>query len=391
MDITARKRVEAQLVHQSRIAEIFLSVPDDEIYDEIIRLVRDIMHSPLGLFGFIDEEGALEVPSMTREVWQMCQMPQKMSRFPRETWGQSSWGRALMEKKTVYSNEPSTSIPHGHINIRRHISIPILYRREALGLIVVANKETDYSEDDVRALEDIASYVAPILSARMHRARAEATRDFLASIVESSGDAILGVRFDGVIRSCNAGAEKLYGYKSSEVLGQPGLPLIPPERRKEVEEFIERVKQGEVIEPHESVRVAKGGGRIDVSVALSPLRSANGEVVGVSVVARDITAHKRAEQDLLFKTALLEAQSETTIDGILVVDLAGQVLLANRQFARMWGFPEETIRTKDDGELIEHVRGQVMAPEPFMERVRDLYSHPTEESRDEIELKNGRE
>ena len=104
----------------------------------------------------------------------------------------------------------------------------------------------------------------------------------------------------------------------------------------------------------------------------------------------DITERKRAEDELLFKTALLEAQSETTIDGILVVDTTEQVLLVNKQFARMWGFPDETIRTKDDRILIEHVRGQVKDPEAFLEKVRYLYTHKAEKSQDEIELKSGR-
>jgi PAS domain S-box-containing protein len=389
-DITQRKQVKEQLVTQARINEIFLSVPDDEIYSEILKLVLDEMHSPLGLFGFIDEDKGLEVPSMTQEIMRICQMPGKTTRFPRETWWQSSWARALKEKRTIYSNEPSTSTPDGHIHICRHISLPILFRGEALGLLVVANKETDYTQVDVRALDNIASHVAPILSARLHRQRAEATRDYLASIVEFSGDAIVGKNPEGVIRTWNSGAEKLYGYAASEVIGQSVFLIVPPERRKEVEDFLNRIKRDERIESHETVRVAKDGRRIDVSVTISPLKNVSGEVVGASTVARDITARKRAEQELLFKTALLEAESETTIDGIFVVDMTGRVLLANRQFARMWNIPEEALRTKDDKKLMEHALGQLKDADAFLERENYLYTHESEKSRNEIELKDGR-
>jgi PAS domain S-box-containing protein len=222
------------------------------------------------------------------------------------------------------------------------------------------------------------------------RKLAEATRDYLASIVESSEDAIIGKSLEGIIQTWNHGAEKLYGYAASEVIGQSVLALVPAERHEEVDDFLNRIKHGERIEPHETVRVAKGGGRLDVSVTISPLKDARGEVVGASTVAHDITARKRAEQDLLFKTALLEAESETTIDGILVVDLAGRVLLANRQFARMWNIPEEALRSKDDKKLMEHTLGQLKDAGAFLERVNDLYAHASEKSRDEIELKDGR-
>jgi PAS domain S-box-containing protein len=110
----------------------------------------------------------------------------------------------------------------------------------------------------------------------------------------------------------------------------------------------------------------------------------------LQATVRDITEHKRAEEELLFKTTLLEAQSETTIDGILVVDTTGQVLLANRQFARMLSVTEEVIRTQDDKKLIEYALTQLKDPDAFLERMNYLYAHETEKTRDEIEFKDGR-
>jgi PAS domain S-box-containing protein len=110
----------------------------------------------------------------------------------------------------------------------------------------------------------------------------------------------------------------------------------------------------------------------------------------LQATVRDITERKRAEEELLFKTALLEAQSETTIDGILVVDTTGQVLLANRQFARMLSVTEEVIRTQDDKKLIEYALMQLKDPDAFLERINYLHAHETEKTRDEIEFKDGR-
>jgi PAS domain S-box-containing protein len=172
-DITERKRAEEALVIQKRIGDIFLTIPGDEMYYEVLKIILEAMESPFGVFGYIDEDGASVVPSMTRVVWDKCQVPQKTITFPRETWGDSSWPRAIREKKPNYSNEISTKTPEGHVSIKRHISLPILYQGEAIGLFQVANKEVDYTEADIRALETIAGYVASILSARLQLRRHE--------------------------------------------------------------------------------------------------------------------------------------------------------------------------------------------------------------------------
>ena len=133
-----------------------------------------------------------------------------------------------------------------------------------------------------------------------------------------------------------------------------------------------------------------GGKMTWLSTTKMPLRDPNGNIIGTFGVSRDISERKRAEEELLFKTALLEAESETTIDGILVIDRSGQVLLTNRQFARLWNIPEETICTKDDKKVIEKGLPQLKDPDAFQERVNYLYAHETEKSRDEIEFKDGR-
>ena len=212
----------------------------------------------------------------------------------------------------------------------------------------------------------------------------------LATIVDSSDDAIIGATLEGVITNWNNGAEKLYGYSAAEVLGQPVSVLAPLDRSEEGAQMLATLRHGTLTEHSETVRVRKDGSLVNVSLSVFPLTDSRGEVTGAASIARDITDRKRAEDELLFKTALLEAQSETTLDGILVVDLTGQILLANRQFARMLNIPEEAIRTKKDKKLIEHALTQLKDPDAFLERVNYIYAHETEKTRDEIEFKDGR-
>ncbi len=123
-------------------------------------------------------------------------------------------------------------------------------------------------------------------------------RSRLASIIDSSEDAILSKDLEGNITSWNRGAERIYGYAPEEVVGKHISLLIPSDRPEEIPEILRKIARGERIEHHESVRVTKDRHRLDISLSISPLRNAAGEVVGASVIARDITDQKRSEGQL---------------------------------------------------------------------------------------------
>jgi PAS domain S-box-containing protein len=125
--------------------------------------------------------------------------------------------------------------------------------------------------------------------------RAEEARAMLAAIVESSDDAIISKNLDGMITSWNTAAERLFGYRPEEIIGQSILRLIPSERHDEETTILSRVRRGEPVDHYETVRVSRDGRRIDVSLTVSPLRNSAGIIVGASKIARDITERKRAE------------------------------------------------------------------------------------------------
>jgi len=129
-----------------------------------------------------------------------------------------------------------------------------------------------------------------------HERLAESARAHLAAIVESSHDAIVSKTLEGIIRSWNRAAERLFGYAAEEVVGQPITLIIPPERVQEEREILEKLRRGERIDHFETVRVAKSGRRIDVSLTISPIRDASGMIVGASKIARDISESKASEQ-----------------------------------------------------------------------------------------------
>ena len=170
----ALRRSRYELSIHNRLAEIFLTVPDEEVYGEALQLILEATESAYGIFGYVEEDGSLVSPSLSRKVWDQCQIPAKSVVFPREQWA-GIWGNALLDKKTYYSNEPF-SVPEGHIPIERAVAVPLVHQGEAIGLLMVGNKATDYEEKDIALLESVASYKAPILRARLERDRRDSER-----------------------------------------------------------------------------------------------------------------------------------------------------------------------------------------------------------------------
>jgi len=130
------------------------------------------------------------------------------------------------------------------------------------------------------------------------RKRAEKELRHLAAIVETTDDAVISKDLNGVIQSWNPAAERLFGYKAQEVVGKSVTILIPPERPDEEPAILQRLRRGEQIDHYETIRVAKDGRRMNISLTVSPIRDASGKIIGASKVARDITQQKRAQDEI---------------------------------------------------------------------------------------------
>ena len=151
-------------------------------------------------------------------------------------------------------------------------------------------------------------FVLAIIRDATERARAEVMLSRLAAIVESADDAIISKTLNGIITSWNPGAKRVYGYTAEEVVGRPITLLVPLDRPNEVPEILARVRQGEKVDHYETVRVRKDGSRIHISLTVSPINDADGNVVGASTVARDVTERKRAEEEIRRLNEILEAR-----------------------------------------------------------------------------------
>ncbi|MEO8259269.1 MAG: PAS domain S-box protein [Acidobacteriota bacterium] len=195
------------------------------------------------------------------------------------------------------------------------------------------------------------------------RKRAQARCEHLATIVESSTDAILGTTLDGATVSWNSSAERLYGYTPEEMIGQPVSRLVPPELADEEADIRARVRRGEHLAPFETVRIAKDGRRVDVSMTISPIVDASGVVTGRASVARDITKRKLAELELRTTTDRLRALLSSAPIALWALDPAGIITLSEGQLLRQMGLrPGELVGRsqleiyRDSPEITDYAR-----------------------------------
>jgi PAS domain S-box-containing protein len=164
-----------------------------------------------------------------------------------------------------------------------------------------------------RAVRDVSGnvrWVYGITQDITERKQAEEEARQLACIVTSSDDAIISKTLDGTITSWNEGAERLYGYTAAEALGMPIEAIMPPDCKQELADILCRIRRGERVEHHDTVRLTKDGRRVDVSITVSPIIDVAGRMLGVSTIARDISGRKQAEAELLDKQEELEIQAE---------------------------------------------------------------------------------
>jgi PAS domain S-box-containing protein len=193
--------------------------------------------------------------------------------------------------------------------------------------LLLADGSVKYVQVSSRTVKDAAGNLE-VVGALMdvtERKVQEQAQARLAAIVSSSDAAIVGKTLDGVVTSWNAGAESIFGYKAHEMIGQSINRIIPPELQKEEKEILRRIQQGDRIKNYHTVRNCKDGRRIDISLTISPVLDQSSNVVGASKIARDITAEKRAEEELQQIRAELARVARLSTVGELTAAIAHEL------------------------------------------------------------------
>jgi PAS domain S-box-containing protein len=194
-----------------------------------------------------------------------------------------------------------------------------------------------------------------------HRERVADVTRRLASIVESSHDAIVSKTLDGIIVSWNAGAQRMYGYTAAEAVGQPVTILCAPEHHEDIFRKLELVKRGIHIEHFETTRIRKDGTSIDISLSISPIKGASGQAIGASAIARDITEHKSLQREVLEIAALEQRRIGQDLHDGIGQELTGLTMMTQRLVGELTEEqrPQATVASKIHAGLeqaLSHVR-----------------------------------
>ncbi len=286
----------------SDLSATFINLPEEQIdgtiENSLSRIAEFLKLNRITLFGYSHESRELRATYSWRS--QEVQPLPEVIKAERLSWitghllrGETVLASDLDALPVEASSEREYLQELGAISIA---TIPLKAGGHLFGAIEFTSTRHPvlWTEDLVEQLK----LLAEIFSNALMRQRASDARFRHAAIVESSDDAIVSKNLDGIIVSWNAAAERLFGYSEAEALGESITMLIPDELREKESILLQRLRTDERVEHYETVRIAKGGNRVAVSLTISLVRDSTGKIVGFSKIARDITDRKRAEQVL---------------------------------------------------------------------------------------------
>jgi PAS domain S-box-containing protein len=211
--------------------------------------------------------------------------------------------------------------------------------------VLIAKDGTERAIDDsgapIRDSKGNVTGVVLVFRDLTEQRKAEQSARFLASIVESSDDAIIGKDVNGIITSWNQAAERLFGYSTAEAVGHPVAMLAPPDRADEMPALLAQIKRGQRVEHFDTVRRAKDGRFLPISLTVSPIKDEDSNIIGASKIARDISERKRAEEALHEERERLHTTLTSIGDAVIVTDAEGRVTLMNRVAQALTGWKDE--------------------------------------------------
>jgi len=365
-DATARKQGEAELAASQRelalhnaVAEVFLTVPDNQMYEQVLQQVMTFLESRAGIFGYINDEGDLVVPSMPRTLPERRNFDRDPVVIPAESWGEA-WGEALVHRRSVLANRPEPA-PTGHTPTSRSIVVPIIDRDELIGLLAVANRDRDYTEEHLRELEDIANHVGPILHARLVRDRLERERDAFnralvtsenryRAIVQQQTEFVARFLPDGTLTFVNEALCRYSGRDAFELIGQSLWRFMSDEMRRKSQLHLETLTPNRPAGENEITWTTSDGTTRWVSFVNTALFDDRGILVEYQSVGRDVT--DRHDREVALERALAEKE-------ILLKEIHHRVKNNMAVISSLLSLHERDIEDPTAREVFQAMRGRI--------------------------------
>ncbi len=323
--------------------------------------------------------------------------------------GEGVCGRAVEVKRTVRFDE--TSNPEGVVpvydKVRTAICTPLMIGDRIIGTFSLYDHFEDgggvraFPAESIVMIEGFASIAAIVIDRSLSynhmvlqqrdavaaRQQVEELKDYLQGLIDNSADAIVTTDLDGRVISWNPGAGLIFGFAAEEVFGKP-LPIIPHFLLEAERGYVEQILRGETLRHLETVRTTKRGAMIDVSITLSPIKNADGAVIGISRIARDITEKKRIEKELLRKNNQLQRLFfiSSAMRGTLEVDRVLRMVLAAVTISDGLGFNRAMLFLVDEQHGI--IRGAMGVGPATHEEAWEIWSRLSIENKTLPEVMN---
>ncbi len=317
------------------------SMTIEDISYRVLKHTKQLTGSQFGYVGYIDPQtGHLVCPTMTRDIWDACDVPDKSIVF--ETFS-GLWGWVLENRQPLLTNAPlddprSSGVPEGHLPIRRFLSAPALVGTSLVGQIALANAADDYVRQDLNVVERLASLYALAVQRKQAETALQESEEKYRTLVEQSLQGVIIAQADPVRLSfANRSMETLCGFPPDELLAMEPRQLAalihPEDREIFFQNFQDRVA-GKEVAPQREYRFVHRDGDIRWVLSHSSRIEYEGAPATLTVFV-DITERKRAEHALRQAEQRLDKMLQTMVDGMVVVDLEGQITYANQSAERI--------------------------------------------------------
>ncbi|MFA0823230.1 MAG: PAS domain S-box protein [Methanomethylovorans sp.] len=410
IDISQHKKAEEELrLREERLKSLIsiLQYRTDSVQgflDHALNKVIQLTQSKIGyIYHYNEQRKEFTLNTWSKDVMKECTVSNPQTIYKLEKTG--IWGEAVRQRKPIIVNDFQATnplkkgYPQGYVELYKYMTIPVLKNGEIVAVVGVANKESDYNENDMFQLTLLMDSVWNVVEQRKTEEVLKQTEEYiqayslLQGVFESPKDVTIfaidrAYRYIAFNKNHLLRMELTFDAKIEVGVSILSYIKYPAERRVAKVNF-DRALTGEAFTHFEEYEDSLHHRQYNENL-YSPLKDSEGNIIGLTLFSLDITERKHAEDNLKYSVSLLNASLDSTADGILIVDRYGKITQWNRKFAEMWNIPEEILSTRDDATVVNSILSQLSDPNLFLSKVKDIYAQPDESSFDSIDFMDGR-
>ena len=361
-DITSRKEAEAssiKLTNQLKSLWNITKIADADIKvicDHVLEEVQNLTKSDYAFYGFIDaNEREMDLHSWSQNTMDDCKTIQKVLHFSVEEAG--LWAEAIRKRKPLVINDfdvehpAKKGVPDGHVPLTRLLAVPLVRRGKVVTIAAIANKEIDYSEDDVQQIEAFLGNVQILIDRKQIENNLVESEKKWRNILVNTPQIAISLDPQAGIVFANESFLKLTGWRKEEINGQNWFDLfIPVDSRDEMEKVFQEALSSKASIPflfYENEILTKSGELLSIAWSNVLSKDGNGEIMNITCLGVDLTERVKSEKEIARQKRLFETMFNTIPDGVVITNTEREIQLANTGMIATFGYtPDELVGRK---------------------------------------------